>query len=418
MERKRIDSIITKIDEEQGIVEHIVAVMGNVDLGGDIIHPGAFTKTISERLGRIRVLDNHNTRSVMSAVGKPISMREVSRNDLPERIRKEFPDATGALKAVTQFLLNTPEGRGVFERLKSGAVDEWSIGYEPLDIDFSSREMPNGDEMTVRNLRTVKLYEYSPVLFAMNPATTTESVKASDDIKKAIAYHDYGKANEEMTWSAPTLSDFTGQTWNELSASEKRRIANHYTWSANMPPETFGDLKLPHHKPVTGGNGVAVWRGVSAAMGALLGARGGVDIPSGDRRAVYNHLKSHYAQFEKEAPEFKEIDENEFDFDIWREHYKSIEDFANAFNEYADQNDLKVKMNIIENLGGFEIPPEITKEILDTENEAGTDVDNDVDTPPTDEVNDIDDKTKLLRLRALRGVFDISLYSVDESLGG
>ena len=54
-----------------------------------------------------------------------------------------------------------------------------------------------------------------------------------------------------------------------------------------------------------------VWRGVAAAMGALLGGRGGVDIPDGDREAVYNHLAKHYAQFDKEVPEFKSYSADE-----------------------------------------------------------------------------------------------------------
>lgn len=40
-----------------------------------------------------------------------------------------------------------------------------------------------------------------------------------------------------------------------------------------------------------------------------MGARGGVRIPSGDRRGVYNHLKKHYAQFGKEAPDFRYVED-------------------------------------------------------------------------------------------------------------
>jgi len=67
--------------------------------------------------------------------------------------------------------------------------------------------------------------------------------------------------------------------------------------------------KLPHHK----GDGAqpVVWRGVAAAMAALLGARGGVDIPDNDKQGVYTHLKKHYAQFDKEPPELKQYTEKE-----------------------------------------------------------------------------------------------------------
>ena len=44
-------------------------------------------------------------------------------------------------------------------------------------------------------------------------------------------------------------------------------------------------------------------------MAALFGARGGVDIPSADRRPVYNHLAKHYKEFGKEPPEFHMLEE-------------------------------------------------------------------------------------------------------------
>jgi hypothetical protein len=113
------------------------------------------------------------------------------------------------------------------------------------------------------------------------------------------------KAPESATWSKPGLNDFTDKSWEDLSDAEKREIAGHFAYSKNNPPEAYGDLKLPHHDAKTG---AAVWSGVKAAMGALMGARGGVDV-DGDKKAVYEHLASHYRQFEKDPPEFKALKE-------------------------------------------------------------------------------------------------------------
>lgn len=112
---------------------------------------------------------------------------------------------------------------------------------------------------------------------------------------------DYGK-DADTPWEKPRLEDFTSKAWGELDESEKRSIAGHFAWSPEMPPERFTDLKLPHHNPKSH---AVNWRGVVAAMAALFGARGGVDIPSDDRKRVYNHLARHYEEFEKEPPEFE-----------------------------------------------------------------------------------------------------------------
>ncbi len=116
------------------------------------------------------------------------------------------------------------------------------------------------------------------------------------------------QAPESTAWRGPTLSDFTSESFDSLSAAQRSKIARHFAWAEKMPPESFGQLKLPHHRAR---DGWIVLRGVNAAMGALLGARGGVAIPDGDRRSVYNHLAAHIRAFDREPPEFREYTEAE-----------------------------------------------------------------------------------------------------------
>ena len=177
MERKSVPFIATKIDSDLGIVEHIFAVFGVVDDGLDRIWPGAFVKTFNERGRKVRILDQHRTDTIMAALGKPLEMREIGRDELPSEVLSRFPEATGGAWARTQFLMNTPEGNGAFIRVKEGAVNEWSFGYDPLDIDYEE-VVREGKTVNVRNLRTIRLWEYGPVLWGMNPATTTVSAKA------------------------------------------------------------------------------------------------------------------------------------------------------------------------------------------------------------------------------------------------
>lgn len=178
-EVKESPIFVTKIDEDLGIVEAVVSVFGVLDDGNDIVHPGAYRKTITERGFRIRVLDQHNTDSILRVLGKPLELREIGRNELPAEVLERYPEATGGLFTRTQYLVDTPEGTGAFKRIKSGAVGEYSIGYEALDVDYS-KVTRDGKTVTARNLRTIKLWEYSPVIWGMNPATVTAGVKGTD----------------------------------------------------------------------------------------------------------------------------------------------------------------------------------------------------------------------------------------------
>lgn len=164
----------TKEDQEdQGIVDHLIAVFGAEDLGRDICHPGSFKKTLQERADQIVVLDMHRHESTLDAIGIPLKLWEIGRNELPEPVLKMYPEATGGLRALTQFLIDTPEGEGVFKRIKRGAVNSFSFGYDAVDFDYTEQEGKR-----LRNLRQIRLYEYGPTLFAMMPGARAIGAKA------------------------------------------------------------------------------------------------------------------------------------------------------------------------------------------------------------------------------------------------
>ena len=175
-EYKTFPSVVTGTDEAQGIVETVFAVFGNVDSGLDVLHPGSFSKSLAERGLKVRVLDHHNAGSIMNVIGRPLELRELTRDELPGDLLTQYPEATGGAYAKIQMLMDTPEGRGAFLRLREKAVDEWSFGYTPLDVDYS-KALAGDKEVTVRNLRTCKLFEVSPVIWGMNPATATLGAK-------------------------------------------------------------------------------------------------------------------------------------------------------------------------------------------------------------------------------------------------
>ena len=159
-EFKTIEFALEDYDEEEGTFSGYGAVFSNIDSGGDIIEPGAFTKTIAEGVGRVKILSGHN--ESLLPIGKPLELRE---------------DANGLfLKAK---ISDTTLGRDVRTLIKDGVLCELSIGYDPVVFDY--------DEAGIRHLREVKLWEVSVVTWAMNDQAVITDIKseATERIKEA-----------------------------------------------------------------------------------------------------------------------------------------------------------------------------------------------------------------------------------------
>lgn len=282
---------------EDGTFEGYASVFGNVDLHGDRIERGAFKRTL-----------DHARQS-----GRPIPLLWQHHVDEPIGVVADLAEDEHGLRMTGRLVLETARAREAYALLRAGALGGLSIGFQTVKESWDSG---------VRVIREVKLFEISLVTIPANPEATVATVKgiAPEDVSEQLA-------PENAPWQRPALSDFTDQPWDELSDEEKIRIAGHYAWAPKRIPDRFTDLKLPHHRP---SDGAVVWRGVYTAMAALLGARGGVQIPEADRRRVYDHLAHHYRQFDREPPEFRSYTE-------WELQQEFPEESAHAeLREIAD----------------------------------------------------------------------------------
>jgi len=150
-----------------GIYEGHFSIFNNVDDGNDMVHPGAFTKTIIERGKRVKIFYAHDW---MKLIGPP-----------PEVLDE---DAKG-LHAKGHLTLESFWGREAWALMKDNALTEGSFGYEPMKWDYenpATGAQVEGDDrwMTpgiIRHLRELKLYELSPVPLGMNALTQVEAVK-------------------------------------------------------------------------------------------------------------------------------------------------------------------------------------------------------------------------------------------------
>ena len=264
MERKTIRFEIKTIDTEQGIIEGYGATFSNKpDTYGDVIDPGAFTKTLQENKDSIVSLFNHN---VMEPVGVP-----------------ELEQDKNGLHAKIRLVMDIQRARDVLALARAGVIKRMSIGYDTIKSDFI-----NG----IRHLKEVRLYDVSPVVFAANPEARILSVKT------ATTFDDLPLADRDKAWDA-TAAERRVRAWaggEDINFDKYRRA---FMWYDSDGPELLGSYRLGF-ADVAGGRLTAVPRGIFAVAGVLMGARGGVNIPAADKAKVKTHCERYYTKMRKE----------------------------------------------------------------------------------------------------------------------
>ena len=146
------------LDEEKNIFEGYASVFRNVDNVGDVVEPGAFTKTIQENGDKIKVLWQHDP---YTPIGKALKLEE---------------DNHGLF--VKAQIFDTTAGRDAMTLIKGGVIDVLSIGYRVIKDAWDKDNM-------VRRLKEVKLFEFSPVTFAANEMATITGAK-NDELNRTL----------------------------------------------------------------------------------------------------------------------------------------------------------------------------------------------------------------------------------------
>ena len=142
-----------KASDDQGNFEGYAAVFNNVDLGDDVILPGAFTKVKTTRAGRLKLALFHDlTRLVGSAV---------------------FTQDSHGLYIKGKVNLAVSYARDAYELMKEGTLDSMSIGFNTILAAYEERE-----GRSIRIIKQAELWEASLVPFGMNPEAQVTDVKS------------------------------------------------------------------------------------------------------------------------------------------------------------------------------------------------------------------------------------------------
>lgn len=138
---------LRNFDEKARSFEGFAAVYGNVDSYGDVIQPGAFTKTIQER-PEVPILWQHDP-------GSPVGVGRLE-------------DSAQGLKIAARLVDGIQRAEEAYTFLKAGVVSGLSIGYWVIKSDR---------ERDVRHLRELKVLEVSLATIPANDLARITAVK-------------------------------------------------------------------------------------------------------------------------------------------------------------------------------------------------------------------------------------------------
>ena len=165
-----------------GQFEAIVSVFGNVDHGGDVVLPGAFSRSLSEWKAAgdpIPVIWSHQIGDPDSHIGVVLDAEELLAGDerLPEKLR-----GNGGLWVRGQLDLDEPRAAKVHRLLKGRRVKQFSFSYDVRDGALGER-----DGEKVYELRDLDVFEVGPTLLGMNAATDLVGAKSD----RRVEVHGY-----------------------------------------------------------------------------------------------------------------------------------------------------------------------------------------------------------------------------------
>jgi len=216
MKHKDVKIEIKSVDDA-GSFTGYAAVFGNVDLGGDVIAPGAFTKTISEKTNH-PVLWSHR-------MGEPIG------------VNRSYKEDDHGLLVEGQLVLDVQRAREVHALMKAGAVTGMSIGYDTVTDEYNR-------DTKIRTLKELKLWEYSFTPFPMNPEAQVVGVKSVDDmltqLEGIVSFISDQKSPESRALIAQMIKALQAAQAPEAAISARRAAqAPAAATHDNVAPEIF-----------------------------------------------------------------------------------------------------------------------------------------------------------------------------------
>ena len=193
--------------DQSGTFEGVAAVYGNIDLGYDVILPGAFTKTLKESGGKVPILYQHSSQF-------PLGLGTLT-------------DANDGLHIKGELVLEVSKARESYALMKRDVLKGLSIGYSTVVSEYDR-------DKDVRYLKELRLHEVSIVTFPMNPLAQVSAVKLDGNMT-------LNELIEKAKTSRKGIPDELAEQIKELLALVSGRDAEHQPAQASLKAATAAD---------------------------------------------------------------------------------------------------------------------------------------------------------------------------------
>jgi HK97 family phage prohead protease len=365
-------------DGEYYYFEGYASTFGNEDSGKDVVVKGAFIDSLKSQTPK--VLWQHNPNN---PIGLCLSAKE---DDEGLFVKAKLP----------KFVTLSNDAGGL---IKCGAINSMSIGFTVNDYSIKDG---------VRYLKSLTLWEFSPVTFPMN------SNAQITDIKGVTPFQDLPLAPRDTKWDG-AAADKRIRKYADVEDAPNAKYKKAFMWVDSENDDKFGSYKLPY-ADVIDGKLQAIPQAIISIAGVLNGARGGTDIPDADQEKIKNIVKKYYSKMDMDAPFGKNDDiemEEMLNAEGLIESFSCMKDIENFLKNPAplSKNDRKILISKIKSFSGLRDVSKEVKVNIDSEIE-GRDVSDALN--PNSQVNKsvIDNLNLVIKL--LSGENDVNRNARDK----
>ena len=183
-------------DDTSGEVEAVFSIFNKLDTDGDVVLPDSIKSGFK---------DNQVPMVFAHKWDQPIGKGVIDTDDDKATFRGSF-------------FMETEAGKEAYNLAKEmGDLQEWSFGFRINDYEVAPFQKDGQDEVDVRYLKDLEVFEVSPVLVGANRETYTLAIKSGEE-----AVYESNNLDEEKAAIATDMFDNPGEAMNrskELSCA-------------------------------------------------------------------------------------------------------------------------------------------------------------------------------------------------------